>query len=317
MISSLELARICGVSQGTVDRALHGRPGIAKATREMILEAAKSHGYAPNPAAREMMTGRNSICGAIIPAGSGVFFMDLFEELRKALKRRGLKLLIAPSSDEDETLEALRDMAARRVRGIAMVPPSDSFEVPREVCASAKVVCLASPCLGESVCYAAPDERPTGFDGAEALWKLGHRRIAFLSYTRDARAIRERREGYEAFMRKAGGEALVLAPATPSSIMELLAKAKPTAIFCHNDWLALAALRTLEAHGAKIPEEVSILGVDDSPTFTSLCPEMSTMSYPYAAIAEEAAAAMAGEKESPGRIPKLKLALRKTTANAG
>jgi len=314
MISSLELARICGVSQGTVDRALHGRPGIAKATREKILEAAKSHGYAPNPAAREMMTGKNSLCGAIIPAGSGVFFMDLFEELRKALKRRGLKLLIAPASDAEETLEALREMASRRVRGIAMVPPCDSFEVPREVSASARIVCLASPCQGDGIAYAAPDERPTGFDGAEALWKLGHRRIAFLSYARDARAIRERREGYEAFMEKAGGEALVLAPASTASILKILADKKPSAFFCHNDWLALAALRALESRGAKIPEEISVLGVDDSPTFMALCPEMSTMSYPYEAIAEEAAAVMAGEKKAPGRIPKLKLALRKTTA---
>jgi len=69
MISSLELAELCGVSQGTVDRALHGRGGIAESTRAKILEAARLHGYAPNPAARELMTGQSSVCGAVIPAG--------------------------------------------------------------------------------------------------------------------------------------------------------------------------------------------------------------------------------------------------------
>ncbi len=314
MISSLELARICGVSQGTVDRALHGRPGIAQATREAILEAAKRHGYAPNPAAREMMTGRNSICGAIIPASSGVFFMDLFEELRQALKRRGLKLLIAPASNAEETLEALRDMAARRVGGIALVPPSDDFEAPLEVTSSANVVALASPCRGRKVSYIAPDEVPTGFDGAAFLWSLGHRKIACLSYARKARAIEERREGYVKFMEGMGAKPEILAPATPESILAFVKGRRPTALLCHNDWLALTALRTLEAHGIKVPGDMSILGVDDSPTFTALCPEMSTMSYPYAAIAEEAAKAMAGEKPSKARIPKLEIVSRRTTA---
>ena len=65
MISSLELARICGVSQGTVDRALHSRGRISDQTRRRILEAARKHGYTPNPAARELVNLREtSTCWA-------------------------------------------------------------------------------------------------------------------------------------------------------------------------------------------------------------------------------------------------------------
>jgi len=93
---------------------------------------------------------------------------------------------------------------------------------------------------------------------------------------------------------------------------ELLA-AKPTALFCHNDWLALNCLRTLEKTGIKVPSEVSLLGVDDSPTFNALFPGLSTMTYPYAIIAKAAAAAMAGENISPS-IPPLKMHPRETCA---
>ena len=315
MISSLQLAKICGVSQGTVDRALHGRTGIAPATREKILEAAQQHGYVPNPAARELMTGRNRICGVILPVNAGVFFMDLVEELRQALKRRGLSLLIAPAADARETLEALQDFASRRVQGIALVPPSDDFQVPKGIANACPIVSLVSPCVGEKVCYVASEETQTGYDGAAFLWSLGHRRIAYLTSLRQARAITERREGYLRFMREKGAQAQIVVPATADAVLRLMEQSAPTALFCLNDWLALKTLRTLESHGIKVPGEVSVLGVDDSPTFNALFEGMSTMSYPDAAIAEAAAAILAGERETVGPLPKLEIRRRRTVGN--
>lgn len=68
MISSLQLAKLCGVSQGTVDRALHNRGRVSEQTRARILEAARAQGYVPNPAARELMTGRSTLVAAIAPS---------------------------------------------------------------------------------------------------------------------------------------------------------------------------------------------------------------------------------------------------------
>ncbi len=306
MISSLELAKLCGVSQGTVDRALHGRPGIAEATRKRILEAARLHGHIPNPSAREIMTGRSRCCGAVMPAGASVFFADLFGALERALKKRGLRLLATSAADEAETDEALLELASRRMRGLALVPPSESYALPEGV----KAASLAGPCAG--AVYIAPDETRTGYAGAEALWKLGHRRIVFVTYSRDARAIRERRDGYASFMRERGAEARVL---IRPSVEELL-EADASAFFCHNDWLALSTMRELEKAGRKVPSDVSVMGVDDSPSFNALFPGLSTMSYPYEAVAEAAAAAMLDEEIRPA-IPDLKAVLRDSTATLG
>ncbi len=310
MISSLELARICGVSQGTVDRALHGRPGVAEATRRKILEAARLHSYSPNPAARELMTGRGTVAGAIIPAGASVFFMDLFEALRKALKRRGLTMLMAPVADAAETIEALNEMASRRLRGVALVPPSDDFIVPDGICRALPVVSLASPCLGDGVRFVAPDEVRTGRDGSSWLWSLGHRRIAFLSYARKAKAIEDRRRGYKDFMRDMGARPLVVCPVDADALLKVLRRERPSALFCHNDWLALTATRALQAAGIRVPEDVSVMGIDDSPTFTALFPGIATMAYPYGAVAEVSASIIAGEPYDLSPLQSMPLEIR-------
>lgn len=317
MISSLQLAKLCQVSQGTVDRALHNRPGIAAATREKILAAAREHGYVPNPAARELMTGRARLCGVIIPANAGVFFMDVVEELRRALKRRQLSLLLAPAADADETAEALRDFAARRVGGIALVPPSDDFRVPLEISRSCRIVSIVSPCEGERIAYAAPPEAPTGYDGTAFLWSLGHRRIAHVTSPRQARAIKERRKGYLRFMNERGAEPRVVVSAESEAVLRMVDEYAPTAIFCLNDWFALKTMRVLESRGIRVPGQVSLLGVDNSPTFNALFPGMSTMSYPYAAIAEAAAAILAGESGGVPPLPKLEICRRRTVAEIG
>ena len=315
MISSLQLASLCGVSQGTVDRALHGRPGIAAATREKVLEAARRHGYVPNPAARELMTGQTHVCGVIIPANGGVFFMDLVEELRRALKRRKLSLLLALAADEGEALEALGDFAARRVRGVALVPPSETFAVPREIAASCPMVSIVSPCAEEIVPCAAPNEVRTGYDGAAYLWQRGHRRIAYISSSRKARSIAERREGYLRFMREKGAEPCVLETADPAAVLGCVKAYMPTAFFCLNDWLALTALRALESAGIQVPGQISVLGVDNSPTFNALFDGMSTLSYPYAEVAEAAAAILAGRGVRLQKLPSLKVCARRTVAD--
>ena len=111
MISSLELARLCGISQGTVDRALHGRPGVSAKTRELVLDMARQHGYRPNPVAHELMSRQSNIVGILVPAASSVFFMDFVEALKTAADRHGLRLFISPVASVEEFLGAMEDLS--------------------------------------------------------------------------------------------------------------------------------------------------------------------------------------------------------------
>lgn len=287
MISSLELARLCGVSQGTVDRALHGRAGVSERTRALILEEARKAGYRPHPAVRELITGVSRTVGAIVPAVNNVFFMDVLHSLGRKLRARGLAFQVTPAETRGEFLEVLEDFAARRHRLVLAIPPEDGITIPESVTACFPVATLASPCSGKRVTFLTPDEERTGRDAVSYLHERGHRRIVHLTYEREAHAIRARATGYEDEMRTRGLRAVVVTDIARGSLERVMAEERPTALFCHNDWLAVTAMLTLSKLGVRVPEDVSVLGVDHSPTLSTLYPQLTTLAYPVGA-AEEA-----------------------------
>jgi DNA-binding LacI/PurR family transcriptional regulator len=298
MISSLQLAKECGVSQGTVDRALHDRPGIAAATRDRIKLAAARHGYQPHPAVRELLQGRRTLVGAIIPAHGSVFFLDLANAIRDVLARDRLRLLLCPVATEAEFLDAVADFASRRALGVVGVPPRDGLTLTVRQTSGMTVVALLSPCRGPHVHEVSPDEVATGRQAVDYLWQQGHRRILHVTYTREARPIRARAQGYTEALRRRGGRPVVITALPDQQWRQAIQDAKATAIFCHNDWLALTAIRQLAQEGLRVPEDVSVLGVDHSPTFAALCPNITSLEYPFADVA-----AVCAHRLHPGTRP--------------
>ncbi|HCE43070.1 MAG TPA: hypothetical protein DET40_05950 [Lentisphaeria bacterium] len=315
MISSLKLAEICGVSQGTVDRALHARKGINEETRRKIIDAAKKYGFSPNPSARELMTGKSSTVGGVISSFNSIFFMDIFERIRLLLRKKGLTLVIVPVSTPEETVSVLRDFASRRYLGAIVVPPEDRMKIPGEITRSLKMISIVNPCSGSRIVNIFPDEVSTGFTGTRFLWEKGHRRILFLSYTRQSKAVSDRKKGYEKFMKSKTIPYESLSPVTEESLIRCIGSFRPTAVFCHNDWLALSAIRILERNRYKVPSDISVLGVDNSPTFISLIPELSTVEYPIDDVAEMVFENLAAGKAGNRReFSPLKVIDRKTVS---
>ena len=295
MISTLELARFCNVSQGTVDRALHNRAGISTATRERILEAAKTFGFRPHPAAREIITGKSLTIQAILPVVNNVFFMDVIHILSEAMQERNLQLQIAVVRDEAALVKTLEDSAARRHQMVIIIPSKDNIKIPAELTIHMPAVSLFSPCMGENVTFISPDEVNTGRDGVDFLVSKGHQKIAFLSYSRDSHAIRARAEGYRARMRELKLRPQVYVQIDADQLRQIIEEDQPTAFFCHNDWLAIRTILSLRECGIRVPEDISVLGVDNSPTLAGICTELTTLSYPIAAIVSSIMAVLDGE----------------------
>ncbi|HEV8244915.1 MAG TPA: LacI family DNA-binding transcriptional regulator, partial [Polyangiaceae bacterium] len=216
MISSLELARLCGVSQGTVDRALHDRPGIKQKTRELVLKAAAEHGYRPNPAVRTLLGGESEVVGAVIPRSRSVFFVDLLDAVRVALEERGLWLYSTSASNDAAFIAALEDMAARRMRAIVVVPPREGLPLPKHL--SLPIASLLSAVKAPHTLLIAPDEIETGRRATEYLIEKGHRVIWHLTYARSARGIDDRLKGYELAMGKHGLAPALVRELAPNSL---------------------------------------------------------------------------------------------------
>jgi LacI family transcriptional regulator len=313
LISSLELSRICGVSQGTVDRALHDRPGISEKTKRRILAAAAKHGYRPHPAARELLTGDRRMVGAVVPGVNSIFFMNLVDAIRVELRDDGYRIFVAPYTGEDEFLDVLDDLAARRARAVFAVPPKDGVRVPDHISRMTTVISLTNSMRGTGVRALTPDEVATGRDAADYLASKGHTELLHLTYVRNVAAIRARARGFMARARERGLRASTLRPPDERRMLEAIERRGVTAVFCHNDWLALNAIRSLEAAGMRVPEDVSVIGVDDAPDFVSIYPDLTTMHYPAEEIARAAKSILA--EKTPKDIGRLSVVERKTVAS--
>jgi LacI family transcriptional regulator len=286
MISSIKLARLCGVSQGTVDRAIHNRPGVSEKTRQRILQAALKYGYRSNPAAREVMGRTSRTIGAIVPALNSIFFMDLMNACREKLVGAGFRLMLTPVTRSEDFLETLEDFAARKMRAAIVVPPEDLIPIPDTITAEMPIISLLSPCEGKNIVLIAPDEIRTGRDAVDYLAGRGHKQILHVTYPRRARAVLDRSKGYRQRMTELGHNAVVRIFHGEDCLNHPLVYYRPTAIFCHNDWLALCVIRMLRDHHQNVPMDISVLGVDNSPTFNSLYPDLTTLEYPVADLAQ-------------------------------
>ena len=117
-------------------------------------------------------------------------------------------------------------------------------------------------------------------------------------------------------MKKLGLRPVVVRGLDSESLMRTMSEERPTAWICHNDWLAVRMIDVLQSAGVSVPRDVSVLGVDDSPTLRDVWPQLSTMRYPMAGMARRVVAATLGESELPDVEPMLVIE-RKTVADCG
>lgn len=286
MISTHELAKRCGVSQGTVDRVLHDRPGVSAATRKKILAAAAKYGYLPHPAARELLTGERRLVGAIVPAVNNVFFMDLMTAIADRLMAKGFRFFLTPVRDPAAFLEVIGDFAARRSRAVIAAAPADDIAIPASVTAETRVITVAGrTCRGRNIAYVAPDEVQAGVLATEYLADRGHKRILHVTYGYPSLSRRDHETGFLRVVRERRLEGRVVRADTSEPIKDALRNYAPTAVFCHNDALALSVMRWVRSQGKRVPEDVSVLGVNCSPTFTALNPGLTSLAYPFEGVA--------------------------------
>jgi len=291
MISSLKLAALCGVSQGTVDRAVHNRVGVSEKTKKHILDQAAIYGYIPNPAAHELLTGKTEMVVALIPSFQSPFFMDMMDAIKKRLENDGLRLVISIVNDTKELIYLLKDFAARRYRAAIIIPSAEGVAIPKQV-EKMNIISLLTPCCGGRSCFISPDETRVGEIATKYLIAKGHKNIVHLTYTRQTPAIIQRAKGYEGYMNNNNLSAIVECDIKEDRILSLVKKNGTTAFFCHNDWMALSIIRMLEKSGLVVPNDVSVIGVDNSPSFTALYQEITTVAYPIEWLAGEVAAAV-------------------------
>jgi DNA-binding LacI/PurR family transcriptional regulator len=278
-----DVARAAGMSRAQVSRALRGDPGVKETTREHVASVAANLDYRPNLAARNLVSAQTSTVGVVIGEPYNPFHIQLATSIDHALAEAGLDpVLSLRALDDASTLrEAERFINLRAVGAILIGTPRD----PQAIQAMAQKL----PCvyLGKSVDYKNVstidiDDEAATVEAVRYLVGLGHRRIAHLAGS-DEISAKERTAAYTAAMEEAGLKPNIVygshdAMSGHRGVDALMKGTRaPTAIFASNDAIAIGAIGRLRGIGLRVPQDVSVIGIDDIPAASDAAFSLTTM----------------------------------------
>jgi LacI family transcriptional regulator, galactose operon repressor len=326
-ITIRELARLSGVSVGTVSRALNGYADVRPETRERIMRLAQELDYTPAAAARSLVTQRSHVIGVFMETGEGhpdlqhPFFHEVLGGLKQRVGAHGYDLLLFASERPGNGYgphSYLKRARHHAVDGAALIglDPEDP-EVRRLTRGGLPCVGIDMDLEGAATEVVMSDN----VSGAEAavrhLHALGHRRIATITGMLESRPGIDRLRGYRAAAQALGlayrDEYVAYGDFYAESGREQTARLlqlpdRPTAIFAAADMMAIGAVRAVAEAGLRVPDDVSIVGFDDIQLAPHINPPLTTMRQDKlglgAAAGDALVARIAGD---PGRDPLLRL----------
>lgn len=286
-----DLARLLGVSAGTVSRALADSPLVSEDTRQRIQALASEHGFRPNQMARRLRTQKTGVIGVVVPLGherrqhlSDPFFMALLGHLADALTENGYDIMLSRIiPDADDWLE--RIVRSGMLDGVLLIGQSDQFDAIERVAHHYRpLVAWGTSFPGQLHCAVGVDNRLGGRLAAERLIARGCRHIAFFGEIRTIE-LRERYAGLAEALTAAGLPApLQLDTHLASDIMadEIAAhldgaSCRIDGIFAASDLIAMRVVRALADRGRMVPGEMPIVGFDDLPLAESTVPRLTTI----------------------------------------
>jgi LacI family transcriptional regulator len=332
-----ELARLSGVSVGTVSRALNGYADVNPETRERITQLARSLEYTPTAAARALVTQRSHVIGIFLETGEGhpdlqhPFFHEVMVGIKHCLGERGYDLLLfaseqpgngyGPHSYEKRCRHHNVDGA------ILMGVDADDEETRRLVRSTLPCVGVDVELSGTATGYVISDNSTGIADAVAHLHSLGHRRIAHITGLMDKRPGIERLRGYRDALKAQGlgyrdeyvayGDFYV--DSGREAMTRLLALDEPpTAVVAASDLMVLGALRACADAGVSVPGDISLVGFDDIQLAVHLPVPLTTVRQDKAGLGTAAGIALtrciAGEDAPAVTTLPVELIVRESTA---
>jgi LacI family transcriptional regulator len=326
--TSWDVARLAGVSRSTVSFVLNNTPGIkiSEETRRRVLEAVKILDYKPNAIARSLAKQKTEAIAFFVLDIANPVFPNMARGIEDVARHNGYTLLLCNTDGKSlRELRYMNLMLERRVDGV-IVGALSNEEVSRLARKkNMPLVILEHPRLPEhDVVYA--DNIQGSYDAVKYLIELGHTRIAHITINPESIIVRERIEGYKKALEDAKipfDENLLKIfydqVNEETAINELFSLPNPpTAIFAFSDFMAIQIMKILIKMGIRIPQDISIVGFDDTLANLTI-PELTTVSQPFYEMGVKAAEVLIERLKNPDlpiqhiKLP-TKLVIRDSTA---
>lgn len=319
-----DVASAAGVSKSLVSLVLRGAPGVSPARRAAVEEAIERLNYRPSRAAATLAGNRSRTIGVVLDDYRNLWFVDLLAGLHDRLAPLGFRVAVAdPLFNAHLDRTPVDGLLSMRVDGvvIATEPTEEMFaavDVPAVVAGNRDMVVPGADIV-------ANDDVMGGRLATEHLIGLGHREIGHL--TGAGGAARLRAQGFDAVMRGSGlrphvaqGQGLTMESDGYEAALRLLEENPSlTAIFAANDTMALGAAGAARDKGRRIPEDLSLIGYDNSPLASANLLRLTTIDGRNGQVGDGAAEALLQRMKDPAtpvhtKLVEPELVIRASTA---
>jgi LacI family transcriptional regulator len=296
-----EIARRADVSVATVSRVLNNTANVRPAVRDRVLAIVQEIGYEPDPIARSLRTQATHTVGFIIRDLVDTVFSTMAQGVDNVLREHGYTLLLSTSShDPERDAYQLATLRSRRVDGFILAISQETSPVLiDEVRKTTRPIVLLDREMEGTATDAVLTDYLSGTRDAVAYLKsLGHERIAYIGGALTIRPGRERLRAFTMAMRENGLEpreadlftGSFLQPFAVESCQRLLDQPDPpTAILAAGNQIGVGVLQVLRERGLRVPDDLSLICIDDVDLFRHGNPPVTVISRPFERIGELAA----------------------------
>ena len=321
-----DVAKVAGVSRATVSRVINDVQTVDESIRRIVQEAIDAMGYVPNQAARSLVTRRTGTVALIASEPQNRTFPEPFFERMfsdpffgrvasgalQVLHQAGIQLLLTPVEDDEARDQLMRYLRQGHVDGVLHISGDAADPIPELLCRFKIPAALHSrPPHAVPINYVQLDQQAGGRLAAEHLYARGCRRLATITGPADMRVSAERLLGFRETLSRHGltdvpaVEGMFTRDSGEDAIARLIRDhPEVDGVFIANDLMAEGALPVLRESGRRVPEDVAVVGFDDSSAAKACRPQLTTVREPVEDMAAEMATLLLRQIHDPDSEPK-------------
>jgi LacI family transcriptional regulator len=291
-VTIYDVAREANVSMATVSRVVNNNPNVKPQTRKKVFDAIEKLGYRPNAVARGLASKKTTTVGVVIPDISNANFAEVARGIEDIANMYHYNIILCNADKRKEKeIRVINTLLEKQVDGLLFMGGAVSDEhIQAFKTSTVPIVLCATTDERDAYPSVDIDHKAAAKDAVKELLRQGHRRISMISGPLEDPSVGYARfQGYKAAMEEAGlqvEDALVRignyryesGAETAKYFLEL--DPRPTAIFAANDEMAIGAIHAIQDAGLKVPDDISVIGLDNSRIASMVRPQLTTVAQP-------------------------------------
>lgn len=318
-----EIAKVVGVSQTTVSRAMNNEPYVREDLRQKILQTAREMKYEPNYMAKSLLKNKTNIIGVAVSDIATSFFATILKSIERRAADRGYNILLCNiDGDREKEKRSFRLFRQMRVDGIVLTHERVDQEIVEQLETMSGIPMVACSCHFKAPLLTSVniDDAAAAYDAVRYLHSIGHRRIAYLGSCLEEYTVGTLRYGgvEKAFLElgisqdesyiNLGSLGIEDGYRMGERLLQLRQNNLPTAIFAGSDDVAVGLMNCLLDNGLRVPADISIIGFDNSHISQNVRPMLTTVHQPIDEIGVSTIDALIEQIEQ-GSLPSREIVL--------